>query len=485
MKRTEKDALGTLEVNENAYYGIFTERAKKNFQISGIKAKGSFLTALAIIKKAAAKTNMHLGVLDEKAGEAIVKAADEIIEGKHRNEFPLDVYQAGAGTPFNMNMNEVIANIAIEILGGKKGQYAIVHPNNHVNMAQSSNDVIPTAIRIALLFESEKLLTSMSSIIKALSKVAAEHENTIKAGRTHLQDAVPVTFGQEFNSYAFALNKCIDSIIKARAGLQELGIGGTAIGTGINTHPKFKKTIAHELEKETGYELRIAEDTIATTWSMSAFLEYSSSLRMLAVEISKICDDLMLMNSGPRTGISEITLPEVEPGSSIMPGKVNPSIPECMKMICFQAMGNDLVVMEAAKSGNFELNVYAPVIGYNLLWSTELLANGISMMAELCIEPIIINKERAEKLAGNSLIIATALNPYIGYDAVAELVKRSLRENKPIKEIILENNIIDEKQLAAILDPQNMTHSGLIDKQAAERIRKGEGFKNLLEQLYK
>ncbi|MBI2133083.1 aspartate ammonia-lyase [Candidatus Woesearchaeota archaeon] len=478
--RQERDSLGWMELDENSYYGIFTERAKRNFRISGIKANPNFLKALATIKKAAANANVQTGVIDQKTGHAISEAAQMVISGKFSNQFPLDVFQAGAGTPFNMNMNEVIANISIELLGGKKGQYALVHPNNHVNMSQSSNDVIPTAIRIALLFESENLLTSLNAFSNAISQAASKHENDIRPGRTHLQDAVPTTFGQTIGSYAFAVNKCIERIISARAALQELGIGGTAIGTGINTHPRFKKEIAGQLKNETGYELRISEDTIATTWSHATLLDYSSALRVLAADMSKICDDLMLLNSGPKTGMAEITLPEVEPGSSIMPGKVNPSIPECMKMICFQAIGNDLAVMEAAKSGNLELNVYTPLIGFDLLWSTEILTKGLDMMTELCIKPIRIHKERAAELVKNSLIAATALNPYLGYEVVAEIVKLSLKSNKPIRDIIIENQIMEEKHLQMILDPAGMTHPGNTDKSLATSIKESEGFKRFV-----
>lgn len=276
------------------------------------------------------------------------------------------------------------------------------------------------------------------------------------------------------------MNKCIERIISARAALQELGIGGTAIGTGINTHPRFKKEIAGQLKNETGYELRISEDTIATTWSHATLLDYSSALRVLAADMSKICDDLMLLNSGPKTGMAEITLPEVEPGSSIMPGKVNPSIPECMKMICFQAIGNDLAVMEAAKSGNLELNVYTPLIGFDLLWSTEILTKGLDMMTELCIKPIRIHKERAAELVKNSLIAATALNPYLGYEVVAEIVKLSLKSNKPIRDIIIENQIMEEKHLQMILDPAGMTHPGNTDKSLATSIKESEGFKRFV-----
>ncbi len=485
MKRTEKDALGALEVDAETYYGIFTERAKRNFQISGIKANSSFLKALAIIKKAAANANIKLGVLDSRIGKAIADAADEVIAGSYSEQFPLDVFQAGAGTPFNMNMNEVIANIAIEKLGGKKGQYSIVHPNNHVNMAQSSNDVIPTAIRIAVLLELRKLTSSLEALAQAFESKADEYSDTLKTGRTHLQDAVPMTYGQAFRSQAVSIKKCISRINNAKTEMQELGIGGTAIGTGITTHPKFKEAIVDELNKETNLSLMIAQDSIETTWSASSFLHFSSSLRTLAAELIKICDDLMLLSSGPKTGIAELMLPEAEPGSSIMPGKVNPSIPECMKMICMQAIGNDLAVMEGAKSGNLELNVNTPVIAHNLLWSMELLANGTKMLREFCVSGISVNKERTSYLLENSHVMATALNPYLGYEVVAEIVKIALKENKPVKKVITERQIVTEHELDIILDAKSTTIPQLIDQQLAEKIRGGEGFKKFRQEIGK
>ena len=471
MNRTEKDALGEKEVDSEAYYGIFTQRAIENFQISGIKATHSFLKTLAIIKKAAANSNIKLGVLDEKTGNAIVAASDEIIAGNYLDQFPLDVFQAGAGTPFNMNMNEVIANIAIEKLGGKKGQYNIVHPNNHVNMAQSSNDVIPTAIRLAVLFDAELLQKELKLLAKEIDAKAADHRNILKVGRTHLQDAVPMTYDQMFSSYSTAIAKCTRRINDAKKELQQLGIGGTAIGTGINTDPLFKKHIIEELKKETSMELSVADDTIETTWSGSDFLQFSGSLKVLAVEMAKIADDLMLLNSGPKAGISEIKLPEAEPGSSIMPGKVNPSITECLKMVCFQVIGNDLSVMESARSGVLELNVYTPLIMHDLLWSIKLMTNGTRMFRELCIKDLKVNTERTGQHLEESLVLATALNPYLGYEVVAEIVKISLEEKKTLRQVIGEKKLIEPEDLDKVLNAAGMTKPSKINLELQKKIK--------------
>ena len=421
MSRKERDSLGEIEVPDNVLYGAFTTRAYQNFQISGIRAKPDFIRAIAIIKKAAALANMKLGMLDEKIGNAIVQAADEVIQGKHRDQFILDVFQAGAGTPFNMNTNEVIANVAIRKLGGKPGDYHIVHPNNHVNMAQSSNDVIPTATRLSVLLTLPGLIRELDEIILAFHEKAKESDNIIKVGRTHLEDAVPIRYGQVFDGCATAFKRCSERINNAENSMLELSIGGTAVGTGINTHPDFKKTVISELRKLTGFEF-VQGNSVTLSWSMAGFVEMSNALRMLAVELNKISNDLRLLNSGPKTGISEIILPEVEPGSSIMPGKINPSIPEAVNMVCFQVIGNDHAVAMAAEAGQLELNVMTPLIAFDLLWSIELLTNTIRMLREKCVSGITIDEKRCTQLLDNSHALATVLNPYIGYENVAELV---------------------------------------------------------------
>ena len=475
--RTEKDALGSLDVPADAYYGIFTERARQNFRISGIRADRDFIRALALIKKAAAAVNVELGLLNKQVGEAIIAAAGEVADGKWDSEFPLDVFQAGAGTPFNMNCNEVIANIAIEKLGGKKGEYQLVHPNNHVNMAQSSNDVIPTTIRIAALFSLRPLMMVIGKLAAEFRKKAAQYHGVVKTGRTHLEDAVPIRFDQVFNSYAKALDDCARRINAAEDSLLQLGIGGTAIGTGINTHPQFKEKIVARLSEYTGFKFSVADDSILTTWSASAFLESSNSLRLLATEVVKISNDLMLLNSGPKTAIAEIILPEVEPGSSIMPGKVNPSVPECAIMVCYQVLGNDYAVAEAAKSGQMELNVMTPLIAFDLLWSARIMANMFSMLTESCVSPMKVDAGRSQQLLEKGLSLVTSLNPYIGYEAAAEVVKIALKEDKPLTTVILENKIIDDRDLRKVLDVDAMTEPGLVDRELQMRIQGSESFK--------
>ena len=470
MTRIEKDSLGEIEVPDNVLYGAFTTRASRNFQISGIRAKQEFINSIALIKKAAALANMKIGVLDKKLGNAIVQAADEVISGKYSDQFILDVFQAGAGTPFNMNANEVIANVAIKKLGGKPGDYHIVHPNNHVNMAQSSNDVIPTSARLSLLLTLPDLITELDEIVGVFHDKAKEYENVIKVGRTHLEDAVPIRYGQVFEGYASSLVKCIERIRNAEKSMLEISIGGTAIGTGINTHPDFKRSVIAELNKLTGLEF-FQGDSIMMSWSMAGFVDVSNSLRILAIELNKISNDLRLLNSGPKTGISEIILPEVEPGSSIMPGKINPSIPEAVNMVCFQVIGNDHTVSLAAEAGQLELNVMTPLIAFDLLWSIELLTNTIRMLRVDCVSGMTVDEQRCAELLENSHAIATVLNPYIGYENVAEIVKTALRENKSIKQVILEKDIIPEKLLNKILDPSRMTEPGVIDKKIIDEIK--------------
>ena len=470
MGRIEKDSLGEIEVPDDVLYGAFTTRASKNFQISGLKAKPEFIKSIALVKKAAALTNMKLGMLDKKLGNAIVEAASEVIDGKFRDQFILDVFQAGAGTPFNMNANEVIANVAIKKLGGKPGNYHIIHPNNHVNMAQSSNDVIPSSIRLSVLLSLPPLIREMEEMSTAFRAKGKEYAGVIKVGRTHLEDAVPIRYDQVFAGYATAIEKCAERIRNAKKSMLELGIGGTAVGTGINSHPDFKKTIILELNKLTGLEFHEG-NSVMLSWSMTGFVEMSGALRILAIDLNKISNDLRLLNSGPKTGISEIVLPEVEPGSSIMPGKINPSIPEDVNMVCFQVMGNDNAVALAAEAGQLELNVMTPLIVFDLLWSIELLTNAISMLRERCISGIVVDERRCKELLENSQALATVLNPYIGYENVAELVKAALAENKSMKELLLEKGLIPEKYLAEILDPMKMTEPGVIDKKIIEKIR--------------
>ncbi len=469
MSRIEKDSLGEIEVPDDVLYGAFTTRASRNFRISGIRAAPDFIKSLAIIKKACATANIKLKMLDESIGDAIIRSADEIIEGNHREQFILDVFQAGAGTPFNMNMNEVIANLAITKFGGKQGEYSKVHPNNHVNMAQSSNDVIPTTIRLSVLLELQPLKKELEELVGAFHSKEKEYDHVIKVGRTHLEDAVPIRFGQVFNGYAASLEKCIERLASSENSMLELSIGGTATGTGINTHPDFKKTVISELKSLTGFDFH-AGNSISLSWSMAGFVDVSSALRRLAIEINKISNDLRLLNSGPKAGISELVLPEVEPGSSIMPGKINPSIAEAVNMVCFQVEGNDHAVAMAAEAGQFELNVMTPLIAFDLLWSIDLLTNTIHMFREYCVSGIIVNEGRCNELLEQSQTLATVLNPYIGYDMVAQLVKIALLENKSLKNVLIEKDIIPAQYLNDILDANKMTEPRVVDKNILEGI---------------
>ena len=482
MNRIEKDVMGEIEVPADSYYGAFTQRAKINFQISGIKAHKEFLVALATIKKAAALANMELKQLDEKIGNAIVKAADEAIEGKFDSYFVLDVYQAGAGTPFNMNCNEIIANRATELLGGKLGQY-IANQNNHVNMAQSTNDVIPTATRIAILFMLKDLIAEARKFEWSLRKKSDEFKSILKIGRTHWEDAVPITLGQEFESYAVSIAKDIKRMLDFSEELKELGIGGTAVGTGITTHPKFHETIVRKLREITNLDLKTSKNLIELTQNYNCFVSFSSSLKMLAIDLVRIANNLSILNMGPRAGISEILLPDVEPGSSIMPGKINPSIPECVIMVSFDVMGKDKIVELAAQYSILELNVMCPVIAYNILQSMKILASTLKMFREFCIDGIKSDEARCRELLDKSTAIATALNPYLGYQVVSKIVKEALKNNSTIKETILKYKIIEEKDLDKILSPDEMTQPKEADKELINKIKNSENYRKFLENI--
>ncbi|MBS3165272.1 aspartate ammonia-lyase [Candidatus Woesearchaeota archaeon] len=485
MARIEKDSLGSREVPEEAYYGIFTTRAMENFQISGQRVHPELTRSIALIKKAAAKTNADLKLLDAALAKAIIAAADEVLAGKHEKEFPLDIFQAGAGTPANMNVNEVLANRANELLGGKKGAYDKVHPNNHVNMGQSSNDVIPTAMRIACCLRSRALLAELDALIVSFRRKGKEFDGVLKAGRTHLEDAVPIRLGQEFEAFAVSLQKSRARILESLGSLRELGIGGTAIGTGITTVPQFRQRLVKELATLAKEPLVPTKNLIETTSSMGAFLHYSSALRYLAVELTKVSNDLRLLNSGPKTGIAEITLPDVEPGSSIMPGKVNPSIPECMNLICFQVMGADHVVELAAQAGQLQLNVMTPVMAFNLLFAADILSSGMQMLRVFCVEGIRAEKERCSALLEESFCMATALNPYAGYEVVAELVKRGLKSGKSIIQVIREEDVIEQKDLERVLSAELMTAPQELDMALRERIQKNPRFLAFRERVRK
>jgi fumarate hydratase class II/aspartate ammonia-lyase len=417
---------------------------------------------MVYVKRAAAKVNNELGCLVNEKCEAIVNAADRIVRGEFQDQFVVDVYQAGAGTSYNMNVNEVIANIAIESLGGEKGNYSIVHPNDHVNFGQSTNDVFPTAMRISALFLLAELFPVLDELVSALNEKAEEFDNVIKSGRTHLQDAAPIRFGQEFSGYTEAVSKSEVNIKKASDALKELGIGGTAVGTGLNTHPNYTKRIIKELQKITHLDVRGASNYFEAMQSNAPITEVSGALKVLAIELIRIANDLRLLSSGPKTGLAEITLPAVQPGSSIMPGKVNPVMAEMLNMVCFSIIGNDITITMASQAGQFELNVMMPVMQYKLLDSVSILTNALKVFTNKCIKGIMVNVDRCYQYATNSTAIVTALNPYIGYSKAADIAKKSLLTGKSIKEIILENGLMSEEKLNEILSPMSMTKPGFI-----------------------
>ncbi len=461
--RIEKDSLGEVKVPQDAYWGAQTQRAVENFPISGIRFPRLFIRALGLVKLCAAKVNAQLGLLDERRAHAIEQVAREVVDGKLDEHFPIDIFQTGSGTSTNMNANEVIANRACEILGVTRGDKSAVHPNDHVNLGQSSNDVIPACVHIsAALAVHEQLLPALEHLHKALDAKAREFSDIVKTGRTHLMDAMPITLGQEFSGYAAQIALARERIEATLPRLYELALGGTAVGTGINTHPEFGKRIAQALAQETKIAFREARNHFAAQAAMETAVELSGVLKALAVALYKIANDLRWMNSGPQAGLAEIRLPALQPGSSIMPGKVNPVIPEAVMMVAMQVMGNDAVITQAAASGNFELNVALPVIAHNLLQSLLILSNACRVFADKCIAGIVANRERMERLAAQNAILATALNPYIGYDKAAEVVKTAMAQGKTIREVVLEMKLLPPEKLDEVLDIRKMTQGGFI-----------------------
>lgn len=461
MFRTEKDYLGEMNVPAAAYYGVQTARALENFPISGQTSLPVFTLAMVSVKKAAAMVNVELGCLDRKVGNMIILACERILNGEFQDQFLVDVYQSGAGTSHHMNVNEVIANIAVEMLGGAKGDYSVAHPNDHVNYGQSTNDVYPTAMRIAALQLSGKLVRNLDDLTGTLKRKSQSFDSVVKSGRTHLQDAVPIRVGQEFSGYADSLVKATRGIEKAGESLKELGIGGSAVGTGINTHPEYAARVVERLKQIVNLDIRMAKNRFEAMQSNAPCVELSGALRTLAVELIRIANDLRLMGSGPNTGLAEIELPAVQPGSSVMPGKVNPAIPEMMNMVCFSVMGNDLSVALAAQAGQFELNVMMPLIQYKLLDSLSILNNATKIFHEKCIKGLSINAKKCQDYAARSLGIVTVLNPIIGYSKASEVVKESQRTGRSAREIILEKAILPEDKVDEILSPMSMTEPGI------------------------
>ena len=459
--RLDKDSMGEVKVPASAYYGAETQRAFQNFPISGLRLPKEFIRAMALIKLSAARANTQLGLLDSKKSEAIISAAKEIMEGSLYDQFVVDVFQTGSGTSSNMNMNEVIANRAAELLGGKKGDRSMIHPNNDVNMCQSTNDVFPSAIHVSSAEEiARSLIPSLRILAEALEKKAREFEDVVKAGRTHLQDAVPVTLGQEFSGYASMIRHGIRRAEHARDILMELPLGGTATGTGLNAHPKYGELAITEINRLTGLSFKKAENTFEAMQSKDAAVEASGHLKTIATSLMKISNDLRLLNSGPRTALGEIDLPAMEPGSSIMPGKVNPVIPEALGLVAAQVYGNDTAIGICGSLGQLELNVMMPVIAYDLLQSIQILANGSRILGEKCVAGITADKKRAMEYAERTLMLVTTLTPKIGYDNAAKIAKRAIVENKSLREVLLEEKILPKDKLDEALDLKKMTKGG-------------------------
>jgi aspartate ammonia-lyase len=460
--RIERDPLGEKPVPADAYYGIQTVRALENFPISGLRAPADLVTATVLVKKACAEANVALKRLEERIGDAILRAADEILGGALRDQFVVDVYQAGAGTSHNMNTNEVLANRAAELLGGARGEYTVVHPNDHVNMGQSTNDVYPTATRLALLLGSAPLLHAARDLAGSLDRKARAFEEVLKVGRTHLQDAVPMTLGQEFGGYAACVSRGADDTDRASWQLRELNLGATAVGTGLNAGDDFTGAAVRNLAHETGFDLTPAANRFRVTQSMGDVLAYSGSVRRLAVEVAKVASDLRLLSMGPRAGLGEILLPAVQPGSSIMPGKVNPSVPEMVNQVCFQVIGCDMTICTAAEAGQLELNVMMPVIAWNAIHETTILREAMKALKARTVDGIEADAERCRELLDRSTAVATALSPYIGYAATADVAKTAVKTGRSIRELVLERGLMNASQLDRILSADVMTQPGIV-----------------------
>ena len=458
--RIERDTMGEVPVPVDAYYGVQTARAIENFPISSMRMPRSVIRAMGLIKRAAAAVNHSLGLLEQRPADAIARAATEVVDGKLDNQFPVDVFQTGSGTSTNMNTNEVISNRATELLGGARGS-KLVHPNDHVNLGQSSNDVIPTAIHIAASETIQhQLLPALTRLHRALDQKANDFDTVVKIGRTHLQDATPVRLGQEFGGYARQVELGIARVKRAQEALSEVALGGTAVGTGLNCHPEFSSKVLAMVSKETGCHFREATNHFEAQSAQDSLVEASGELRTLAVSLMKIANDIRWLGSGPRCGLGEIHVPETQPGSSIMPGKVNPVIAESVTMVCAQVIGNDVTVTIGGQAGNFELIVMLPVMAYNLLQSIELLATATNNFAAKCIEGIHANKERCQSFIEDSLAMCTALAPEIGYEAAAGLAKEAYRSGKTVRQVAKEQNVLAEGRLDELLDPWRMTEPG-------------------------
>ena len=457
-KRIEHDLLGDREISDEVYYGVQTKRAQENFNITGVTLSQfpTFIASLAKVKKATALANFNLGLLAEHKKNAICEACDEIIGGALHDQFVVDMIQGGAGTSVNMNANEVIANRGLELLGHKKGEYQYLHPNNDVNLSQSTNDSYPTAFRVALFEKMYELTDAMKIMQKSFARKSVEFKDVIKMGRTQLQDAVPMTLGQEFHSYATMIGEDIERIIESQQLVREMNLGATAIGTGICSHPDYAREVEQRLQEVTGRPFVTAKDLIEATQDTGAYVQISGVLKRVATKISKICNDLRLLSSGPRTGFNEINLPAMQPGSSIMPGKVNPVIPEVVNQVAFQVIGADVTITMASEGGQLQLNVFEPVIAYNLFNSMNMMIKAFQTLSTKCIDGITANEEHCRNLVLNSIGLVTALNPYIGYENSTSVAKEALESGRSVYDIILERELLTKDELEDIIKPENM-----------------------------
>ena len=468
--RVEKDSIGVKDIPEEVYYGVQTLRAAENFHITGLNMHPEIINSLAYIKKASAITNCEVGILEKKKAQAIVQACDEIIEGKFHDDFIVDPIQGGAGTSLNMNANEVIANRAIEILGGKKGDYTIVNPNDDVNCGQSTNDVIPTAGKMTSLHLLQNLKKQLLRLYDALNEKAKEFDHVIKMGRTQMQDAVPIRLGQEFKAYSVAIMRDIHRMDKAMDEMRTLNMGGTAIGTGINADENYLRRIVPNLSEISGIDFIQAFDLIDATQNLDSFVAVSGAVKACAVTLSKMSNDLRLMSSGPRAGFGEINLPAKQNGSSIMPGKVNPVIPEVVNQVAFNIIGNDMTITMAAEAGQLELNAFEPIIFYCMFQSIDTLGYAVETLVDNCIVGITANEERCRQLVENSVGIITAICPHVGYEKTADIAKKAINSNESVRSLILKENIMDEEELSRILDPIHMTEPGISGKDVLMKI---------------
>lgn len=463
--RIEHDFLGEIKIPDEIYYGVQTTRALENFVITGHRLNDDFIKSFGIVKAAAAKANMKTGRMPIRIGNAIVQAAEEITVGKLHDQFVVDCIQGGAGTSMNMNANEVIANRALEILGEKKGNYDLISPNNHVNMAQSTNDVMPTAMRICAITKAKKLIAALEDMEATFTQKGDDFSHVLKMGRTHLQDAVPITLGQEFYAYAEAVKRGSKRVRENSMNMHCVNMGATAVGTGLNAEPEYIKYVVEELSKMTGEKIESADNLVDATQNTDQIAEFSSALKVTALALCKIANDIRLMASGPRCGLGELFLPERQPGSSIMPGKINPVIPETVNQVAYQVIGNDLAISLAVENGQFELNVMEPVMAYNLFNSLTILTNVVNTLNDKCVKGIMANEERCREMIDKSVGIVTALLPHIGYEQASSIAKESLKTGNSVKELVIAGGLLTASQLEIILSPEEMTRPGIAGKQ--------------------